>query len=378
MRTVIIGGGVHGCAAAWYLATAGVEVELFEADTIASGASGGLGERGVRANGRDLRELPLMRAAYRYWPELAERLGAETGYRGIGGLTLIEQDLTGTKGGLLAARAHADVQNQHGIPTEVLDAERVRELEPEVNDAVRGALYCPMDGVADHTATTRAFAAAAAKHGANLHERTPIERIEYAENRAVAVHTANGTRHEVGETLLLLNNTGVRGLLEDLGVRLPVWWMLPQVIRVMPNGDSPVRHLVGHDHRTLSAKTLPDGQVMISGGWRGDWDATLGRGVTVPEQVEGNLRTASEVFPRLAEARFETAEADTPESCGADQIPIIDTVPGAHNTMLGTGWTGHGFAIAPAVGAALAEWVSTGKRPSHLAPFALRRFAGEH
>src|SRR5690606_18923805 len=103
---VIIGGGVHGCAAAWRLADAGEDVLLLEAGAIASGASGGFGRRGVRANRRDLRELPLMRAAYRIWPELDERLGAATGYERTGGMYLIETEPPGTRGGLTAAETH--------------------------------------------------------------------------------------------------------------------------------------------------------------------------------------------------------------------------------------------------------------------------------
>ena len=68
---VIVGGGIYGCAVAWELAKRGADVLLLEAQSIASGASGGLGERGVRANGRDLRELPLMRLAYDIWPSAA-------------------------------------------------------------------------------------------------------------------------------------------------------------------------------------------------------------------------------------------------------------------------------------------------------------------
>ncbi|HXH11738.1 MAG TPA: FAD-dependent oxidoreductase [Alphaproteobacteria bacterium] len=63
MDFVIVGGRVYGAGVAWELAKRGAEVLLLEAQQIASGASGGLGQRGVRANGRDLRELALMRLA---------------------------------------------------------------------------------------------------------------------------------------------------------------------------------------------------------------------------------------------------------------------------------------------------------------------------
>ena len=70
MDFVIVGGGIYGCGVAWELARRGGEVLLLEAATVAGGASGGKGKRGVRANGRDLRELPLMRLAYPRWPDL--------------------------------------------------------------------------------------------------------------------------------------------------------------------------------------------------------------------------------------------------------------------------------------------------------------------
>ena len=72
---VIIGGGVYGCATAWHLAKAGASVTVLERWTVASGASGGPGHRGVRANWRDRRELPLMREAYPVWDALHETLG---------------------------------------------------------------------------------------------------------------------------------------------------------------------------------------------------------------------------------------------------------------------------------------------------------------
>ncbi|GAA4895000.1 NAD(P)/FAD-dependent oxidoreductase [Streptomonospora salina] len=372
---VIIGGGIHGCAAAWMLADAGEDVLLLEAGETASGASGGFGRRGVRGNRRDLRELPLMRAAYRLWPTLSERLGADTGYERTGGLNLIEQEATGTKGGLVAAQAHADVQNRNGVPTEVLTRDRVLALEPAVGAEVRGALYCPFDGTADHGAATAAFAAAARARGAAVEEYSPVTGVEVAGGRATAVTTPDGRRYEIGQALLILNNTAAPDLLrEHFGVSLPVWRILPQALRVVPQSGPPMRHLIGHDHRSLSLKPLPDGGVMVSGGWRGRWNAELDRGETVEANVHGNLRAAAEVYADLSDAELDLADAARPESCSADEIPVIDRVPGTANALVGTGWTGHGFAIAPAVAEALAFWARTGARPESLAPFSATRF----
>ncbi|MEV6817548.1 FAD-binding oxidoreductase [Nocardiopsis dassonvillei] len=372
---VIIGGGVHGCATAWQLAEAGADVLLLEAREVASGASGGFGRRGVRANRRDLRELPLMRAAYRIWPTLDWRLGAATGYQRTGGMFLIEQETTGTRGGLVAAHTHAAVQRRLGVPTEVLDRDGVLAREPGVSPSVRATLYCPLDGTADHTATTRAFAHAARERGAVIAEHSPVTAVERSGDRVTAVRTASGERHEVGEALLVLNNAGAADLLRtQFDVELPVWRILPQALRLTPRSTPPMTHLVGHDHRSLSLKPLPDGGVMVSGGWRGRWDADNGRGRTVEENVRGNMRAAAEVYADLADAELDLADASRPESCSADEIPVIDRIPGTANALVGTGWTGHGFAVAPAVAESLAFWARTGSRPDNLAPFSFARF----
>ena len=89
---VLVGAGVYGAYLAWKLAARGASVRLLEADAIASGASGGFGKRGVRANGRDARELPLARRANESWPGLAAELGADTGYVRTGQLDVFETE----------------------------------------------------------------------------------------------------------------------------------------------------------------------------------------------------------------------------------------------------------------------------------------------
>jgi sarcosine oxidase, subunit beta len=157
-------------------------------------------------------------------------------------------------------------------------------------------------------------------------------------------------------------------------VQLPLWTILPQALRVRPAGASPVGLLVGHDHRTVSLKTVEDGVVMVSGGWLGRARTGTTAGEVVPEQVEGNLREAAEVFPALAGARLLEAAADRPESCAQDQVPVIDVVPGSRNVLVAAGWTGHGFAIAPAVAESLGDWMLSGRRPRALDPFTADRF----
>lgn len=372
---IVVGGGVYGAGTAWKLAAQGKDVTLLEADAIACGASGGLGKRGVRANGRDPRELPLMEIAYDLWPDLADEIGYETGYERTGHLLLYERETGGIQGGFESARARQSVQTELGVPTERLSAAEVQEKEPHVTENVVGALYCPNDGIADHTATTRGLARAAEDHGATIHENTPVTGLERSDEQVTAV-LSEDNRFEVDETVILLSNTHVPELVEaELGLTLPIWEISPQVISTEPLDNVPVKHLIGHDHRRLALKEISDNRVMISGGWRGEWDDDAQQGVTVPERVEGNVADAGAVFPALDDVEVQEADVSRRESVTVDRIPVIDTLPGAENMIVGTGWSGHGFAISLAVNQLLAKWAIEGSRPELLAPFAANRFA---
>ncbi len=89
-ENLVIGGGVFGTGVTLEIAKSGRGVRLLEKQRIASGASGGPGRRGVRANGRDVRELPLMKIAYDIWPELNNDLDANPFFERTGNLLLIE------------------------------------------------------------------------------------------------------------------------------------------------------------------------------------------------------------------------------------------------------------------------------------------------
>lgn len=370
---VIVGGGIYGCAVAWELAKGGADVLLLEANSIASGASGGLGERGVRANGRDLRELPLMRLAYDIWPTLQEEIGGFTGYRRLGHLHLIERAAD-----LAAAPAQVWLQNQQGIESHLLDAAQTRELEPNLSEDVIAAVYCPKDGVADHSATTGLMARAAEAQGATIRENARVIGMIRRGERVISLSAEiDGETVDVpvGEQVILLSNAHVAAFVtEQLGLTLPIWRMLPQVMALRADIPPPMTHLIGHAHRTLAIKPLPDGRVMVSGGWRGRWDETAGQGQPVAEQVEGNRLEAVAVYPALTDLPVDEVTTDRAEMVSIDGIPIIDYLPGADNMLVGVGWSGHGWAIAPAAARLLAEWVVSGERPGLLAPFAYGRF----
>jgi len=342
VKVCVIGAGVVGCATAWHLASRGHDVVVYERDEIASGASGGLGMRGVRANGRDPAELPLARRAHELWPTLHEELGTPTGFERIGHLQLFEEDE--------ALDEVLRLQKDAGIECEVVRGDALRDLEPELHPRVVAAVYCPMDGVADHTATTRAFAGAARRAGAEIRERT----------------AATLEQSKDADATLVAANASARELVESMGVRLPAVNVWPQVIVTEPLDRVVVRHLIGHASRPLALKTLPDAGVMITGG-------RLGRdGVVDRTEVEANLADAFAVFPALEGIAVQETVTDRAESVTRDMLPIVDQLSG--KTFVAAGWSGHGWAIAPAVCEQLASWIGGGERPAVFAPFALARF----
>lgn len=93
-------------------------------------------------------------------------------------------------------------------------------------------------------------------------------------------------------------------------------------------------------------------------------------GNVVEDQVRGNLADAIALYPGLEDAELVQAVADRPEAVTADLLPIIDHTD---DVAVATGWSGHGFAIAPAVAELLAGWATTGSWSPLLEPFRAAR-----
>ncbi len=369
-NVVIVGGGVYGVATAWHLASRGAEVLVLEAEDVAAGASGGPGRRGVRANGRDLHELPLMVDAYERWPRLHEDLGAPTGYERVGHLQLYERHHD-----IGYADTRAKVQTALGVPTRHLDARAVHDVEPGLSDRVLGALHAPLDGTADHEATTRAYAAAAERAGVVIRRGARAVSLVRRGDRVTALTLASGEVIDTPGQVLLVANGGTAPLVaQATGQALPIWTIYPQVVVSTPAAVAPFQSYVGHLHRPVALKMVPGTAVMLSGGWRGRLSAETGRGETIPASVTGNWADAIAVFPAIASLAVATATADRAETNALDHVPIVDRLPGLDNTLVACGWTGHGWAIVPAVAPLLAAWALDGRRPDLLAPFALSRF----
>ncbi|WP_435656606.1 NAD(P)/FAD-dependent oxidoreductase [Brucella pituitosa] len=372
---IIIGAGIFGTSLAYHLAATSRSVHIIERHSVASGASGGPGHRGVRANNRDLRELPLAAHALALWPHWSEQLGQNSGYERVGGLSVGEQQSVSGKAGKVTLRARADVQNAYGIKTEILGAESVKALLPQISDKVRYALFNPEDGIADHTVATRAFAQAAVALGAVLEEGQNVVTIFTNTDKRAVVQLGDGRELVARQAVVLAANTQVPKLLADaFGIELPIWPFNPQVAQIKVGPDLKIDQLVNHQHRTLSIKRADADHITVTGGAVGHWDEATETGVPDLSVLSASLQALAAVFPTAAvNAQVTHLEAARADSSSVDQIPIIDQVPG-EPFFYATGWSGHGFAISPAVSEAVATWLTEGKKPTVLNPFSEARF----
>lgn len=373
---IVIGAGVHGSANSYFLTQSGAKVLLLEAGEIASGASGGVGFRGVRANGRDLRELPLMAIAYDMWPEINSLLTISPGYHRTGGLELIGPEIFADASLLDELETKVRVQSSFGIETRLIDRAELNRLEPGASDSVAGAIFCPSDGVGDHTGVTRGFAAAAKSLGADVHENTPVTAIS-SDSSVCAVTTEAGEVHHAKKVLVTANSYSRTLLRDSFGIDLPITRFNPQMTPVRTQSNFTFAHLIGHYSLPFAAKTIADGQVMLSGGRTGRWDYASDEGHTRTATAELSVTDAATLYPAFRDAEIVSTDASRPESKAVDGIPIIDAVPGAPNVYFATGWSGHGFAISPAAASLISRWLTTGAKPPELAPFSLDRFTAE-
>jgi sarcosine oxidase subunit beta len=142
-----------------------------------------------------------------------------------------------------------------------------------------------------------------------------------------------------------------------IGLRLPVQTVAPQMIlstSAQPGLLVPVISAVG---RTLSLKQLNDGAFLLGGGWPGDPTPDRRFYMLRPESIQGNWATACELLPVVSNQGIARTWCGL-EAQSFDDIPFIGPIPGLDGLTLALGFSGHGFAIAPAVGRAVADQIN--------------------
>lgn len=376
-EVVIVGGGIYGTSLAYRLAKAGRSVTLLEAGEIAGGASGGPGERGVRACGRDLRELPICALAQELWADYQAKIEGGVGYRRVGGLKIYDVSY-GHREHEVRGRmeATAAAQSSLGTPSQVLSRDEALAREPELAPGILGAIWCPNDGVGDHSFATRQFTKEAAKAGVVIRTGAKVTEIVQSRGTVTAVKLSSGESVPVGSQLVVVANAGAEALLKpvlkphELG---PIWNLMPQMHFVSNPLNKTVNHLLSHAHRRLAVKQLPDGTIMLSGGAHvghtpeGLWKGSL-------SSMTQNITDAVLTLPFIDNSSFLSVDASRVEAVAVDQIPLIGRAEALPNLTYGYGWSGHGFAISLGFTKLFADWIQSGEKPEALEPFSPLRF----
>jgi sarcosine oxidase subunit beta len=342
---LVVGAGVIGGAIAYHAALAGLSTVVVDRRDLvsrpgASWASAG----GVRSQGRHPAETPLAIAATNRWAHLADELDADLQYRRGGTLQVAESDEQAVE-----VKAYVDHQQAQGLADiTLLSRQEIAEIVPGVHPDVVAGSFAPNDGQADAVLTTQAFAMAAQRLGAQY--RTGVTALELLVDgdRVRGVRTANDALH--ADTVVLAASVGSTTLAETAGLRLPVRPLALQMLRSNPAPPGRLQPVLGAVSRALSLKQLDDGAFLIGGGWAADiTDADNEQARLLPERISGNWADACSVLPEVAQYEIAASWYGI-EAESIDAIPFLGPVPGWPGLLLATGFSGHGFALAPVVG----------------------------
>lgn len=398
---VIIGGGIVGVSAAYYLARRGVTVALVEKGRI--GAEQSSRNWGwCRQQNRDARELPMAVASLALWDRFAEELGDDLGFRRCGLLYLSNDEAQ-----LAGWAKWREFAIRQGVVTHMLTPEQATARGSATGKSWKGGVFSPTDGTADPSRAAPMIARGIMKAGGSVHQFCAARGIETAGGRVSAVVTEKGTIRT--GTVIHAGGAWASSFLNQLGIRFPQSSVRSSILSVAPGAIG----LPDALHTTeVSVTRRSDGgyALAISGGARVDptpqqlryarqfmpmflrrwrstrigglegWKSgheTLGRwALDAPTPMEAkrildptpDARQIAETHARAMQllpalravpiaARWAGYIDSTP-----DGVPAIGELTGLPGFILAAGFSGHGFGIGPGAGHMIAD-IITGAKP---------------
>lgn len=328
---LIVGGGLAGSAAAYYLACEGAAVaviERFDPNTQASGSNAGSlhaqiphqefvneGEAWARNFAPTIR---LLVESIRVWQGLEAELGADLEVSVEGGILL-----AGSEAEADVVRRKMTIEREHGLEVEWIDRASLSNIAPYAAPGMVGAAFCPTEGKANPLKTTPAFIRAAEKHGARFLTRRNVTNVT-AEAGGYRVETSAGPI----QARCVVNSAGAEAgrIAGFLGIDLPVEGHPIQVNVTEPVAPF-VPHLVYSAGKKLTLKQAKNGSLLIGGGWPARWSRAADRPAVDLASLRSNLATAMAVVPQVASSRLLRVWPAIVNGT-ADWRPILGEVPG--------------------------------------------------
>jgi sarcosine oxidase subunit beta len=365
---VIIGGGGHGLATAYYLATDhGItNVVVLEKGYLAGGNTA-RNTMAVRANYMTPESIVFYRASLRLFETMSADLDFNILFSQRGQLTLAHDDAT-----LEAFRYRAEIGKHFGLKIDVVDPQQIRELVPPLNHnpsprhPITGGLWHSEAGMARHDAVAWGYAYRASERGVEIHQQTEVTGLRIEGGRIVAVETTRGT---IGCGVAIQAVAGSSSLVAAMaGIRLPiVTYPLQAIVTepLKPMFDPMVSSAQLHTYLSQT----PRGEVVIGGGA----DPYPRYNTRSTFEMKQELVTNSvRLFPSLKGVKILRQWAGMTDIT-PDYSPIMGE-SGVENYYLDSGWGTWGFKATAICGKMNARLIATRTVPDLIKPFSLDRF----
>ncbi len=365
---LVIGGGGHGLATAYYLAKEhGVaNVAVLEKSWIGSG-NAGRNTTIIRSNYLLPGNIPFYEWSMKLWEGLEQDLNYNTMVSQRGVLNLYHSD---AQRDAFARRGNA--MRLHGVDAELLDRERVRAVAPylDFDDArfpIYGGLLQRRGGTARHDAVVWGFARAADRRGVDIVQNCAVTGIRISNARVAAVETTRGAIRADKIALAVAGSSSRLGAMA--GLRLPIESHVLQAF--VSEGIKPRVHQVitfGAGHFYISQS---DKGGLVFGGDLDGYNSYAQRGnlPAIEDVCEGGMA----IMPLLARLRILRSWGGLMDM-SMDGSPIIDRTP-IGGLYLNCGWCYGGFKATPASGWCFAHLIARDEPHPLAAAYRLDRFA---
>jgi glycine/D-amino acid oxidase-like deaminating enzyme len=357
-RVIVVGGGVTGLSAAWWLARAGTDVLVLERGVVgweASGRNGG---------GCTHYQSPLFLEEQRLWPQMDRLLGYPTEYR----RERIGVALNGPQ--LARFRRTADIAAGFGFEATELDRNVLQKLVPLVGDTAIGAMHFHFGGHANPQRTVQAYAWALQDLGGRILQHTEVTGIKCRADRATEVETTRG--NFACDELVVAAGPQTGLLARNLGIALPLAAARAEMIVTEP---LPLMAFGGVDGNGIYGRQTLRGNLAYGGGpheWLADHRIPPARPST--PLLRSLSRRLVELFPKAGHVRVIRSWAGIIENT-PDGRPVIERLADPGNVTIAT-MSSVGFGLSPATGHAIRDLVLDGRCTfTDIAKLSLARFS---